>query len=95
VASGRGRKAGGRARCAAADLAPADAFIAAVLAADRARLEQLLADNPELARTLLRLSADPNIRDERFDSPPLGWARYFGQQPLAELLEPITEATAE
>jgi len=135
------------------DLAPADAFTAAVLAADTARLERLLADNPglagemraarpalitwaaaagnqaavellaelgfdvnakgrtdvpsdqpwqtalhkaagdgnlELARTLLRLGADPNIRDERFDSTPLGWARYSSQQALIELLEPVT-----
>jgi len=135
------------------DLAPADAFVAAVLAADRARLGQLLADRPglaaevrtarpalitwaaacgrpaaveilaelgfdvnakgrtdipsdqpwqtalhhaagegnaELARTLLRLGADPGIRDERFGSTPLGWARHFGQQALIDLLEPIT-----
>jgi ankyrin repeat protein len=44
----------------------------------------------ELARTLLRLGADPNIRDTRFDSTPLGWARYSGQQALVDLLEPIT-----
>lgn len=44
----------------------------------------------ELARTLLRLGADPQIRDHRFGSTPLGWARYFGQQPLIELLEPLT-----
>jgi ankyrin repeat protein len=136
------------------DLAPAEAFVAAVLAADRARLSQLLADNRglaeemrasrpalitwatacgsataveilaelgfdvnargrtdvpsdqpwqtalhkaaedgnlELARTLLRLGADPNVRDHRFDSTPLGWARYFGQQAIIELLEPITD----
>jgi ankyrin repeat protein len=135
------------------DLAPAEAFVAAVLAADRAGLGQLLAGNPglaaemrasrpalitwatacrsaaaveilaelgfdvnakgrtdvpsdqpwqtalhkaaedgnlELARTLLRLGADPNIHDQRFDSTPLGWARYFGQTALIELLEPIT-----
>ena len=135
------------------DLAPADAFVAAVLAADRARLGTLLADHPglagelraarpalvtwaaacgslaaveilaelgfdvnakgrtdmpsdqpwqtalhkaaedgnvELARTLLRLGADPGIRDERFGSTPLGWARYSGQQALIDLLEPIT-----
>jgi ankyrin repeat protein len=48
----------------------------------------------ELARTLLRLGADPDIRDERFDSTPLGWARYFGQEQLAELLEPITTPEA-
>jgi hypothetical protein len=136
------------------DLTPSDAFTAAVLAADRARLERLLAADPglaghmraarpalitwatavgnaaaveilaelgfdvnakgrtdvpsdqpwqtalhhaagdgnlELAQTLLRLGADPNIRDERFDSTPLGWARHFGQQALIELLEPITD----
>jgi ankyrin repeat protein len=44
----------------------------------------------ELARTLLRLGADPDVRDHRFDSPPLGWARYFGHQPLIDLLEPLT-----
>ena len=32
--------------------------------------------NVELARTLLRLGADPDIRDQRFDSTPLGWARH-------------------
>jgi len=44
----------------------------------------------ELARTLLRVGADPDIRDTRFDSTPLGWARHFGQQTLIELLEPVT-----
>ena len=46
--------------------------------------------NLELARTLL-LGADPNVRDQRFDSTPLGWARYFGLRELIELLEPVTE----
>ena len=122
----------------APDLTPPDAFVAAALAADRARMGLLLADHPalagqlraerpalitwaaacgsaaaveflvelgfdvnargrtdvpsdqpwqtalhkaaedgnlELARTLLRLGADPDIRDHRFDSTPLGWAR--------------------
>ncbi|MGZ4435059.1 MAG: ankyrin repeat domain-containing protein [Trebonia sp.] len=140
------------------DLPPADAFVAAALAADRARLGRLLADHPglagelraarpalitwaaacgnpaaveilaelgfdvnakgrtdvpsdqpwqtalhkaaedgnvELARTLLRLGADPDIRDHRFDSTPLGWARHFGQQAIIELLEPLTAGTAE
>ncbi len=134
-------------------LDPAEAFVAAALAADRPRLDRLLRDHPdlagrvrsdrpalitwaaacgrpeaveilaglgfdvnargrtdmpsdqpwqtalhkaaedghlELARTLLRLGADPQIRDHRFDSTPLGWARYFGQQPLIDLLEPLT-----
>ena len=46
--------------------------------------------NLDLARTLLRLGADPGIRDTRFDSTPLGWARHFGQQEIIELLEPLT-----
>jgi ankyrin repeat protein len=140
------------------DLPPADAFVAAALAADRPRLGRLLADHPglagelraarpalitwaaacgnpaaveilaelgfdvnakgrtdvpsdqpwqtalhkaaedgnvELARTLLRLGADPDIRDKRFDSTPLGWARHFGQQAIIELLEPLTANAAE
>jgi hypothetical protein len=44
----------------------------------------------ELARTLLRLGAAPDLRDHRFDSTPLGWARPFGQQPLIDLLKPLT-----
>jgi ankyrin repeat protein len=51
--------------------------------------------NLELARTLLRLGADPDIRDHRFDSTPLGWARYFGHQPLIDLLEPLTTPDPE
>ena len=45
-----------------------------------------------LARTLLRLGADPGLRDQRFGSTPLGWARYFAQEQLAALLEPLTAA---
>src|SRR5437762_785580 len=45
-----------------------------------------------LARSLLGLGADPGIRDQRFDSTPLGWARYFGQEQLVALLEPLTAA---
>jgi len=135
------------------DLDPADAFIAAVLAADRAAVDQLRGEHPgladevrsarpalltwaaacgrpaavelaaelgfdvnakgrtdmpsdqpwqtalhqaagdgnlELARTLLRLGADPGLRDHRFNGTPLNWARHFGQQELVELLEPLT-----
>lgn len=135
------------------DLALPDTFVAAALAADRARVGRLLAEHPglarqvrasrpalvpwaaacgdaaavellvdlgfdvnakgrtdmpsdqpwqtalhhaagegnlELARTLLRLGADPDIRDARFDSTPLGWARHFEQQALIALLEPLT-----
>jgi hypothetical protein len=44
----------------------------------------------DLARSLLSLGADPDLRDQRFDSTPLGWARHFGQQRLIDLLEPLT-----
>jgi ankyrin repeat protein len=50
----------------------------------------------ELARLLLSLGADPSIRDMRFDSTPLGWARFHDHPALAALLEPVTpgESTA-
>jgi ankyrin repeat protein len=44
----------------------------------------------DLARLLLGLGADPNIKDARFDSTPLGWARHFDQPAMIELLEPLT-----
>jgi ankyrin repeat protein len=135
------------------DLAPADAFVAAALAADRTELDRLLGRDPglaaavrgarpalvawaaacqnaaavellvelgfdvnakgrtdipsdqpwqtalhkaaedgnlDLARTLLRLGADPNVYDARFGATPLGWARHRGQQELIDLLRPIT-----
>jgi ankyrin repeat protein len=50
--------------------------------------------NLELARTLLRLGADPDVRDHRFNSSPLGWARYFHRETLIELLEPVTRPEA-
>lgn len=43
-----------------------------------------------LAELLLELGADPNIRDARFESPPLGWARHSGQDHLVALLAPLT-----
>jgi len=53
--------------------------------------------NLGLAQSLLRLGADPDIRDQRFNATPLGWARYFGQQQLIDLLGPLTapEDTAD
>ncbi len=44
----------------------------------------------ELARTLLRLGADPDIHDKRFDATPLGWARHLDHDDVADLLEPVT-----
>ena len=46
--------------------------------------------NLDLAQVLLRLGADPDIRDARFGSTPLGWARHFGHDSMAELLRPVT-----
>jgi ankyrin repeat protein len=43
-----------------------------------------------LARKLLDLGADPDIPDKHWKSTALGWARYFGQPALADLLEPVT-----
>lgn len=44
----------------------------------------------ELARTLLRLGADPDLHDKRFDATPLGWARHLDHEDVADLLEPVT-----
>jgi ankyrin repeat protein len=44
----------------------------------------------EMVRLLLRLGADPNQRDARFDATPLGWAQYTDHQPVVAVLEPIT-----
>ena len=49
----------------------------------------------ELVETLLRLGADPNVRDRRFDSTPLGWAEHLDHPEVAARLREITdEATA-
>jgi ankyrin repeat protein len=48
------------------------------------------AGDPALAATLLRLGADPGIQDRRFGGTPLDWARHFGHDELAALLEPVT-----
>ena len=47
-----------------------------------------------LARRLLELGADPDLPDRHYRSTPLGWARHFGQQPVIDLLEPVTARPA-
>ncbi len=49
-------------------------------------------DDLTMARTLLRLGADPDATDRRFQDTPLGWARHLGRPSLVELLEPVTAA---
>jgi hypothetical protein len=44
----------------------------------------------ELTRRLLELGADPDLRDQRFNATPLGWAQHLEQPATAELLEPVT-----
>jgi hypothetical protein len=41
-------------------------------------------------RLLLALGADPTVEDHRFHSTPLGWARFFGNAELEEILTPLT-----
>jgi ankyrin repeat protein len=43
-----------------------------------------------LARTLLELGADPDLRDARYDATPLGWARFFDRAAIVDLLAPLT-----
>jgi ankyrin repeat protein len=40
----------------------------------------------DMARMLLDAGADPNIRDDRYDSTVLGWAEYFEQPQVAALV---------
>ena len=40
----------------------------------------------ELTRVLLDAGADPNIRDDKYQSTVLGWAEFCGQPEIAELL---------
>jgi hypothetical protein len=39
---------------------------------------------------LLDLGADPNVRDDRFNGTPLGWARHFERREMIDLLIPVT-----
>jgi Ankyrin repeat len=46
----------------------------------------------DAARMLIKLGADPGIRDARFRATPLGWAGHFGHQAMADYLRPLTPA---
>jgi ankyrin repeat protein len=49
------------------------------------------AGDVEMVRLLLRLGADPNQRDARFDATPLGWAQYGDHQSVVAVLERLTQ----
>ena len=49
--------------------------------------EAAMRDDRALVEVLLALGADPTIHDTAHDSPPAGWARYFGHEELADLLD--------
>ena len=51
-------------------------------------------DDRPLAELLLRLGADPDIRDQRFEGTPLGWAHHLDRPALIELLGPLTTPDA-
>ncbi len=43
-----------------------------------------------LARLLVGFGADPDLRDARFDSTPLGWAQHFDHEGMVDYLRPLT-----
>lgn len=45
----------------------------------------------EIVRVLLEAGADPNRKDDAFDAPPLGYARWARNEDVADLLAPITD----
>src|SRR5207247_7751935 len=47
----------------------------------------------ELVELLLELGADPELRDRSYDSTPLGWAEYNGQEEVAEFLRRSSTST--
>lgn len=51
-------------------------------------LHQAAADgNAEMVRLLLALGADTGVRDRRFDATPADWARHFGHESVAALID--------
>jgi ankyrin repeat protein len=51
--------------------------------------EAVGAQDLDMVRLLLSLGADPTMRDHRFDSTALGWARHFEADDIADVLGPL------
>lgn len=49
----------------------------------------------DLVALLLDLGADPSITDRRFHATPASWARHFGHDEVAAMVEATVEATVE
>jgi ankyrin repeat protein len=47
----------------------------------------LLGRHADIVRLLLSAGADPTIRDSQFDSDAIGWAAFFQQPEMVELLK--------
>ena len=52
--------------------------------------EAAAAGNLDLVQALLRMGADPSIRDTSFDAPPVDWAAHEGQAHVVAYLQPLT-----
>jgi ankyrin repeat protein len=50
-------------------------------------------DQPDMVRFLLEKGADPTIRDPNYDSTPLGWAIYHGNDAVRQILEEQSKDT--
>jgi ankyrin repeat protein len=50
-------------------------------------------DQSDMARFLLEKGADPTIRDPNYDSTPLGWAIYHGNDAVRQILEEQSKDT--
>jgi ankyrin repeat protein len=47
----------------------------------------ILGGHAGIVRMLMAAGADPHIRDSKHDSDAIGWARHFGHEPIARLLD--------
>jgi ankyrin repeat protein len=62
---------------------------------DRAALHlAAYAGNRELCELLLRLGADPNVKDNAFHAPASGWARHAHHDELASWLQEVEQQMA-